>query len=314
MRVAPQLRALTEAAGSPVWPALAHALREAGIAPVATDIDPLAVGLHLGDLAAIVPKGFDDDYYTAAEQLIRQHQISLVIPSINEALPGWANRKEHFAKQGVTVLISPPTTIETFCDKWLTYLAFQKIGIPTPPTSLAPEYDLIKPRVGRGSDGIHRRGPEEAGALSGQVSQRYIEGPEYTVDVLCDLDGCPIYIVPRRRLKVESGISFRGRVVQESDIEHNVRRICDAMQFIGPINIQCIRGDDGLYFIEINPRIGGGLALSLAATTNWFSLIREMIDGRSVEAGPIRYGLTMLRYYSECFIELADDRAASSLI
>ena len=47
--------------------------------------------------------------------------------------------------------------------------------------------------------------------------QRYIEGTEYTVDVICDNWGNVKLIVPRERLEIRSGITYKCRIVKQID-------------------------------------------------------------------------------------------------
>ena len=62
-----------------------------------------------------------------------------------------------------------------------------------------------------------------------------------------------------------------------------VKRICKQIPF-GPINIQCFICKDGsVKFVEINPRIAGGMALGFAATENWINLIVDhFIFGKKI--------------------------------
>jgi carbamoyl-phosphate synthase large subunit len=122
------------------------------------------------------------------------------------------------AAEGIHVLISPPATVAMCCDKWETYRFFLANGIPTPRTSLRHAFELIKLRAGEGSTGVLRVRPEESMQIdmTGCISQEFLNGDEYSIDVLCDLRGDPIYIVPRQRCLVRSGRSVVGKVVERS--------------------------------------------------------------------------------------------------
>ena len=146
--------------------------------------------------------------------------------------------------------------------------------------------------------------------MTGKISQEYVDGQEYTVDILCDLGGTPVYVVPRLRLRVESGISVAGQVARDHEIEEHCRTICRSLRLRGPINVQCIRSGDGLFFTEVNARMSGGLALSMAATENWFSTIKAMLSGRTATSVPIRSGLTMIRHHADVFVQGGDLRRA----
>ena len=140
--------------------------------------------------------------------------------------------------------------------------------------------------------------------MNGMISQELLTGQEYTIDVLCDKDGEPVYIVPRIRTTVKEGKSTEGIVVENNRIVDGVKKICKAIKFKGPINIQCFELENGdIKFTEINPRLGGGTVLGIEATENWFPLIVDtfVYDKKIKANNKVQYGLKMSRYYDEVF-------------
>jgi carbamoyl-phosphate synthase large subunit len=202
---------------------------------------------------------------------------------------------------GIAAIISSPDTIRICQDKWLTYLHFKNHGIPAPDTSLDQSHRLVKPRFGRGGKGIVIT--DEAVPMDGMISQQFVSGQEYTVDVFCDKEGVPVYIIPRKRLQVKDGKSTAGTVVNHPVIIEWARKICEGLPFAGPVNFQCIETADGdITFIEINPRVAGGMALGFAASENWISLaVEHFVHNRQISPKPIVWGLKMMRYYEEVF-------------
>ena len=205
---------------------------------------------------------------------------------------------------GIHVIISNSDVVETILDKFKCFSFFKKNNIPTPETSLENKYRLIKPRFGRGSSGIIIDS-NDITSMDGMISQELIQGTEYTVDVFCDLQNNPIYIIPRKRLNVISGKSTAGIVEKKEKICEHVKKICSHAQFTGPINLQCFEKSDGeVVFIEINPRVGGGMALGFAASENWVNLsIKNLVQKQAITTQAIKYGLQMRRYYSEVFFD-----------
>ncbi len=283
---------------------LIKAVKENGDIPVASDITEESVGKFLADEFITVPPHNDPGLWGFLEEMLVAAEIDLVIPSLDETLGLWAEKKEYLAaKYGINVVISEKETIEIFLDKYRTYLFFVENQIPTPRVSLKQEYPLIKPRTGRGGRGV-RIVENEKISMEGLISQELLSGQEYTVDCLIDHKGRPVYIVPRKRLKVTAGKSVNGEVTRHEEIVALVEQICKAARFFGPVNIQCFATEKGIMFTEINPRIGGGMALSLAATENWITLIEKyLVPGREIkEKKEIKYGLRMYRYYEEVFV------------
>ena len=299
------MRILTEASGSLTAAWLMRAIREAGHQPVGSDILDITPARCLADDFIRLPPADDPRLWEQTAELLRSHRIDLVIPSLDESLAGWAERREAFADAGTHILISAPETLAVCQDKWRTYQFFREQGIPTVATSREQRYPLVKPRVGRGGSGV--RITDEPVDMTGMLSQELAAGFEVTVDALFDHRGEAVYIVPRRRIGVRDGKSTGGETFAHEGIERLVRRMGDALAFYGPINFQCFVDGETIRFIEINPRIAGGMALGLAATENWIRVIVEhLLPRRAVTPVPVRYGLRMVRYYAECFIETPD--------
>ncbi|MFA7239049.1 MAG: ATP-grasp domain-containing protein [Sulfuricellaceae bacterium] len=296
------LRILTEASGSLVIGYLIKAIQEAGHISVASDIDSHCVGRYLADDFVLMPSKNDPHLWQKISQILVESKVDFVIPSFDETLLGWAERKHHFSKLGITVAISEPDVIKTFVDKWLTFQFLIENSIPTPRTSLVQDFPLVKPRYGHGGQGVYI--PGKPIAMDGLLSQEIAEGEEYTVDVFCDGKSNPLYIVPRKRISVRDGKSTQGVVVYHKEIIEMVTRLCKAAGFIGPINVQCFSsGANEVSVIEVNPRIAGGMALGFAATENWISLLCDcLLSDKIVQPKPVKYGLQMMRYYAELFV------------
>jgi carbamoyl-phosphate synthase large subunit len=277
-------------------------IKEAGHRCVASDIDATCFGRYLADDFILMPRNDATDLWATIESLLIENRIDAVIPSLDETLLGWAHRQDHFRSLGIHVILSGPKTVSVCQDKWLTYNFFVKHGIPTPSTSLLQEHPLVKPRLGRGGVGV--KVTSDAIDMTGMVSQELLQGVEYTVDVFCDRDSLPVYIVPRRRIGVRDGKSTGGVVEDVTAITQWVTTICSKLCFVGPINVQCFLLESGdISFVEINPRIAGGMALGFAATENWIGLaIDNIIHGRKILPVPVHYGLAMKRYYAELFV------------
>jgi len=250
-----------------------------------------------------VPKYSDQGCFDRIGDIVKYENIDVVFPSIHEGLFEWSKRRETFIKDEVFVVISPVDTTAICHDKWNLYKFFMDNDIPTPRTSLKHEYELIKPRVGRGGAGIKHVSPKTPVDMESFISQEIIEGQEYSIDALCDLQGKVLCVVPRKRIVVESGLSIKGQVVEDKVITNISLKILASAHFIGPVNIQCFKNKDGIFFTEINPRLAGGMSLSMYATGNWFDLIFRMMKNEVVAPQPVNYGLIMMRHYSDVIIE-----------
>lgn len=298
------MRILTEASGSPVSAFMTNAIKEAGHFAIGSDIRANCHSSIISDHFIIMPKTNDPSYWLKMEKIIKENNIDFVIPSLDETLMGWAERKEFFCDRDVKILISAPETIEKFEDKWNTHIFFKSINVPCPNSSLDAVFPVIKPRRGRGSEGviiINNAQDRDNFQMSGCISQDLASGQEYTVDCLFSHIGEPIYIIPRRREAVVSGKSMDGVVDLQPEIISHITKISKEVNFLGPINVQVFLSGAEINFIEINPRIAGGMALGFAASENWIPLMIDICDGINVVPKSIQNGRRMYRYYKEAF-------------
>src|SRR5699024_10769170 len=124
----------------------------------------------------------------------------------------------------------------------------------------------IKPRDGMGSKGVFIVKNEKElnffiDYVKNPIVQEFVEGTEYTIDVLCDLKGKVISVVPRERIEVRSGEVSKSKIVKNSNIINATLDLCNKLNIdsdikpVGPLTIQCIvNKSDDIKFIEVNPR------------------------------------------------------------
>ncbi|MDA9804424.1 ATP-grasp domain-containing protein [Gammaproteobacteria bacterium] len=295
-------RILTEASGSLVSAYLIKAIKESGNVSIASDINKNNHGFSLADDFIEMPSSDDPNLWSKIEKKLIKSEVDIVIPSFDETLMGWSERKEYFYKKGINILISHPDSLEIYLDKYKAYKFCKLHEIPTPKTSISQKYKIVKPRFGRGGSGIYIG--NEGQDMNNMISQEYIKGIEYTVDCLFDKNGEPIYIIPRQRIDIKDGKSTKGIVKKHNKIEKLVKKMSKEAVLVGPINFQFIETDDHLlYFLEVNPRIAGGMALGMAASENWINpIIDNFINNIQIRPKPIKYNLKMYRYYAESFV------------
>ena len=303
------MKILTEAGGSLVSSYMIKSIKISGHYAVSSDITSDCAGASLADEFLIFPRANEPKLWDAIEAEVIKNDIDVVVPSFDEMLLGWAERRQYFAKKGINVLVSDASVIETFQDKWKTFEFFQSNLLAAPATSLTPKFPFLKPRFGRGSVGIkliENREDRIKYFSEGYVSQEFLKGTEYTVDCLFDHASQPVYIIPRKRLNIINGKSLGGVVCLNSDIIKAVRELGRATNFVGPVNVQLFVGDTperAINFIEVNPRIGGGTALAFAASENWVPLFIDILQSKKIIARNVKDNLKMYRQYEELFVE-----------
>jgi carbamoyl-phosphate synthase large subunit len=142
------------------------------------------------------------------------------------------------------------------------------------------------------------------------VVMEYLPGDEYSVDVLAD-NGRFISAIPRSRDHIKMGISFVGTVIKDDEIIGYSRRIVEGLKLNGNIGLQFKRNVNGIpMIIESNPRVQGTIVLCSAAGENMVYEAVKLGLGEEVSAPSIKWGLKMIRYWDELFIDTDGNKVA----
>lgn len=258
------------------------------------DITSSAPALQFCDERVIVPRINDEQYIPKLKEICQEEQIDALIPTIDTDLMILAQNKKNFGK--TTVVISEKDKIAICRDKRFTADYFNSVGLKSPhPVDNWREYHggypaFIKPKDGSSSVFAYKvTDEEELKMLSEQVPdyiiQPFIEGTEYTIDIFCDFCGEPIFITPRIRLAVRAGEVLKTEIKQDSQIINEMKLLVKDYKPCGQITVQMIResttGDD--YYIEINPRFGGGAPLTMKAGADSAEMLLRLIRGEAIK-------------------------------
>lgn len=237
----------------------------------------------------------DPGYIDNILSICQNDCIDLVIPTIDTDLLVLSENKSRFEAIDTKVMISDPDKIRICRDKNLTSDFFVECGLHAPiPTNNWKNYSFdfpafIKPKDG--SSSINAFKAENSAELKlyaeqikDYVVQPFIDGKEYTIDIFCDWNGNPVSIVPRERIQVRAGEVLKTRIELDSTMIEESKRLCAAFKPCGPITVQLIRDKQGVdWFIEINPRFGGGAPLSMKAGARTAETILQLLDGEKVD-------------------------------
>ncbi|MBV6342519.1 ATP-grasp domain-containing protein [Candidatus Magnetobacterium casense] len=289
---------------------------EGGGKVIAADISELAAALYMADGHCLVPADAAPGFILRMLEICTEYEIGLLIPTRDEELPIFAQHRQRFADIGVTVMVSSPLTVRTCQDKLLFYKFCTQHGFSAPRLYAANAAEreityplLVKPRIGKGSRGIflinsrkeHRRVLEETPEL---LVQEFVRAQEYTIDLFADLNGRVISVVPRQRIVVLGGESFVGKTCRNLQLMDEAERLAVKLNLSGHNTLQCFLDGGCVKFIEVNPRFGGGAALSIAAGANSPLFLVRLLKGLPVAPviGEFKNNYYMLRYTQEMFI------------
>lgn len=293
---------------------------------------------HFVDAFYQIPRCRENGYIDALLDICKQEKIDLLIPLFELEFPYLNEARRQFEELGVKLILSEKSVIDICNDKMQTAKFFEKYDIPAPHTLSDKEVNglleadgdishtehtgtaygeivyplIIKPLDGMGSEGVFRiNNAKELAFFKDYVKHPILQtcaaGTEYTIDALCDLQGSPVYIVPRIRLEVRSGEVTKSRTICQETVIRETKELLKALNqegtVIGPMTIQCFlkEGEEKPRFIEINPRFGGGVPLSFAAGANYAEALKLMCEGKQVAYQKDFSELTMMRFDQAVF-------------
>lgn len=258
----------------------------------------------------------DPGYIQNLLDICAADHIDLLIPTIDTDLLILSENKEKFEAIGTRVMISAPDKIGICRDKNNTSQFFVDCGLHAPmPVNDWKEYKsgfpaFIKPKDGSSSINAFKVENEEelevyAGQVEDYIVQPFVSGREYTIDIFCDWNGNPISIVPRERLQVRAGEVLKTRIELDQTMIEEAKVLCAAFKPCGPMTVQLIRDAEGIdWYIEINPRFGGGAPLSMKAGARSAEAILKLMDGEEVEEQKVTDGAIYSRFdQSVCITE-----------
>ncbi|HUA71288.1 MAG TPA: ATP-grasp domain-containing protein [Solirubrobacteraceae bacterium] len=278
---------------------------------VAADPNPLAPAQYAAHVRRAVPRIDDPSYVPALRSLCDEFGVRAVVPLTDLDLEVLARAR--LAGELPAFVPDPEIAAATF-DKYKTHLLLSRLGLPSPPTVLpgepVPHFPvMVKPRWGSGARSIHRADDARAAEFfvdyirEPAMVQWLMDGPEFSIDVLCDLNGRCLNAIPRTMIESRGGESIKGTLIADGELIDLGRRVAEALGVRGPATIQAFRDREiGLGITDVNTRFGGAFPAPMYAALpgrTYPELIVRMASGEEIEphVGEFRAGITFTRYY-----------------
>ena len=295
---------------------------------VAADPNPLAPAQYAADHRYPVPRIEDPGYVPALQDLCERHGVRTVIPLTDLDLEVLAHAR---VRGQLPALVPDPEIARATFDKYEAHLLLERLGLPSPPTVLpgGPVESfpvMVKPRQGSGARSIHRADDQEAARFfvnyvdEPTMVQRFMDGPEFSIDTLSDPDGRCLNAIPRTMIESRGGESIKGRVIADEELVALGARVADALAVRGPCTIQVFRDREiGLGITDVNTRFGGAFPAPMYAALagrTYPELIVRMARGETIEphVGQYRAGITFTRYYWQLELDEALDPTGRDIV
>lgn len=263
----------------------------------------------------------NNKYIEKIQEIVKLENIDIIISAEEEDLILF---KEYKIPQALYEHIASRDIFKLFKDKHIATEELKKKGIDVPKTIISPNdfFDsksakiIKRKRVSSCSRGIlvlNRSDlPKKYSFFSDEyITQEYIEGKMYTIDVFCDRHGKPHSIIPRYGLASKDGTTFKCIIEQEKTLINICKKIYNLYCIPGFSNVQFIVADKP-YFIELNPRSAATMVASALASVNYMDLYishflyNETLPTYSEIMKQVKWNSVVSRYYQETIYYLGD--------
>ncbi|MGF1943685.1 ATP-grasp domain-containing protein [Enterococcus casseliflavus] len=265
------------------------------------------------DEKVVSPLIYSDSYIHFLKNYCIKNDISLIIPLFDIDVLKLSEYKNDFASLGINVLVGDKSQIEICNDKYLTYKILSEKGLNLPSSYLYLEEVkenlksrqinfplIVKPRWGMGSIGVYEANNiNELDVFYEKVAfdinnsylkyessldkersvliQEKVEGTEYGLDVINDLNGVYQTTIVKEKLEMRAGETDAAIIRDSSDLKDIGKIISDVISHPANLDADVIFDGNRYFVLELNARFGGGFPFSYMAGVDLPSAIVNWI-------------------------------------
>lgn len=278
----------------------------------------------------VTPLIYDENYISFLEKYCLDNDIRIIISLFDIDLLMLARHKKELENLGIQVIVSNEDVIEICNDKWKTFLFLQKNNFNVPKTYIELEevykelknksinFPLIlKPRWGMGSIGIYEAENLQEleifyKKIEKQIQKTYLKyesaqtigrniliqeklnGQEYGLDVINDLNGNYVTTFVKKKIAMRSGETDCAETIDSEELRQYGEKLSKSLKHIANLDVDLFLVKDKPYILEMNARFGGGYPFSHLAGANLPKAIIEWAKRKEVnkeEILNINYGI-----------------------
>ena len=282
--------------------------------------NPINPAFRVADHSVVTPLIYDEGYIPFLLKYCRENEINILISlfDIDEYI--LAKNKSKFEKIGTQVIVSSSEFVKICNDKWLTFCYLKENSFLTPLTFKTLESAkealesgylkypvIVKPRFGMGSLSVYKANNLEELKIfyekvkreifnsymkyessfcfdESVVIQQVINGQEYGMDVINDLNGKYQNCVIRKKIAMRSGETDCAEIIDDEDIYSIGKKLGNITGHVANLDVDLFKTNECIYILEMNARFGGGYPFSHLAGVNLPLAIVNWCEGKKVDS------------------------------
>jgi carbamoyl-phosphate synthase large subunit len=279
---------------------------------ISVDPDPLSAGFFLSDKFYVTPYAKNEkSLIEKTTKICKNENIDVIMPTSGFDTPIHAKHRKKFEKLGICLPFSDYSVIQICENKLSLYRCIKNKDVLPFTTDNIEEIVppcIVKPKLGKGSRNIfmcQTRGDLTfaLNRIENPIFQKPLIGKEFTVDVLSDLKETPLIAVPRERIEIKAGITSKGKITLDEEIQRICLGIAKELNIKGPSCMQLKKDEEGKpKLIDVNPRLGGATIMTVLAGVNIPELLVKLCNDEAFIM-PKPKEITVTRYWEELVIE-----------
>lgn len=269
------------------------------------DNSPLTLACYSEYTTYRMPRYLEAEYAETLVGIVTSEGYEAVISLHDVEVVCLARLRDELERRGCIVLVPPVDKAEACLDKYDFALLCASYGLHAPRTVLwsgLPQDEvgldfpcLLKPRRGMGSRshyvvrslhelqvlGEYLRIAEPEGQW---VMQEFLQGVEYGLDVVNDLQGRYFVSVVKRKLAMRGGETDAAMVVHDAELERLARDVSRMVEHRGNADCDVLVSNGVPYLLDVNPRFGGGYSFSWQAGLDVPRYLSVWMEGGELDA------------------------------
>lgn len=222
----------------------------------------------------------------------RKNKINILIPLMDYELHLLALNREKFKSINTTIILSDYITVLNFLHKKKCYEICNDNGILVPKTwynknEIRTKKKIVVKKIkGSGSINFHifkskRQVPSYFDKSF--LYQEFIDGQEYGMDILNDFSGKFLHSCVKKKIEMRSGETDKAEIVYNEKFIKIAKKISSVFRHVGNLDLDfIINKRNQLYFIDFNPRFGGGYPFTHEVGFNYIKAIIKLYKGEKV--------------------------------
>ena len=212
----------------------------------------------------------------------KRKKIDLIIPCTNYDLKALSKEKAKFDKIHCKVLVSSTHLINKLLDKFKTTELCKLNRINTPKTYNSfnviknkKKHFIKKHKFGNSSKNMKKiLNIKKKDFEKNYIIQDFIKGQEIHFDILNDFNGNFIDCCAKKKLLMHDGETYQAEILNKKKYFNLGKLISKKLRHVGNLDCDAIETKKGdIFFIDFNPRFGGGYPFTHLSGKNFISLI-----------------------------------------